>query len=129
MKICKIKETCIYIKNLDQTQTFYQQVLGLPLIAKKPGRHVFFRAGMSVLLCFLPEASKQESELPPHYATGPAHLAFEVTVEEYEEWKSKVSSAGIVIIHEQVWREKFLSFYFHDPDGHLLEIVQEGMWD
>ena len=81
MEICKVKETCIYIKDLDQTQTFYQQVLGLPLLAKKAGRHVFFRAGTSVLLCFLPEASQQESELPPHYATGPAHLAFEVIEE------------------------------------------------
>ena len=129
MKIRQVKETCIYVKDLDQTQAFYQQVLDLPLIVKKPGRHVFFRAGTSVLLCFLPDASRRETELPPHFASGPAHLAFEVSVMEYENWKSKVSSAGIDIIHEQLWADKFLSFYFLDPDGHVLEIVQEGMWD
>ena len=129
MKIRQIKETCIYINDLERTQVFYQRVLDLPLIGKKPGRHVFFRAGTSVLLCFIPEASSLETELPPHFAKGPVHLAFEVGVTEYEDWKQKVTLAGIEIIHEQSWGESYLSFYFHDPDGHLLEIVQEGMWD
>lgn len=129
MNIKQVKETCIYVNDLELTRSFYQQVLGLPMIAKKPDRHVFFRAGTSVLLCFKPEASRQKSELPIHFANGPAHLAFEVEITEYDDWKQKVSSAGIKIIHEQTWREKFLSFYFHDPDGHLLEIVQVGMWD
>jgi catechol 2,3-dioxygenase-like lactoylglutathione lyase family enzyme len=129
MKLRQIKETCIYVNDLEQTQIFYQRVLDLPLIGKKPGRHVFFRAGTSVLLCFIPEASSRESELPPHFAKGPAHLAFEVGLTEYEDWKQKVKLAGIEIIHEQSWAERFLSFYFHDPDGHLLEIVQEGMWE
>ncbi len=129
MNIRQVKETCIYVKDLEQTQTFYEQVLDLPLIAKKPGRHVFFRAGTSVLLCFIPAASTRETELPPHFAKGPSHLAFEVEVPQYEDWKQKVALAGIDIIHEQSWGDGFLSFYFHDPDGHLLEIVQQGMWD
>ena len=129
MKIRQIKETCIYINDLEQTPLFSPRVLALPFIGKKPGRHVFFRAGTSVLLCFIPEASSRETELPPHFAKGPVHLAFEVEVTEYEDWKQKVTLAGIEIIHEQSWGESFISFYFHDPDGHLLEIVQEGMWD
>ncbi len=129
MNIKQVKETCIYVSDLELTQNFYQKVLDFPIIAKKSGRHVFFRAGTSVLLCFLPEASSRETELPPHFAKGPAHLAFEVAVQEYEDWKQKVNLAGIDIIHEQSWGDRFLSFYFKDPDGHILEIVQEGMWD
>jgi len=127
MNIKQVKETCIYVNDLEQTQTFYEQVLDLPLIEKKKGRHVFFRAGTSVLLCFIPETTRRETQLPPHFSKGPAHLAFEV--EEYEDWKEKVALAGIDIIHEESWEDGFLSFYFHDPDGHLLEIVQQGMWD
>jgi catechol 2,3-dioxygenase-like lactoylglutathione lyase family enzyme len=128
MKILKIKETCIYVTDLEQTQAFYQQVLDLPLIGKKPGRHVFFRAGTSVLLCFIPEVTSKETELPPHHAYGPAHLAFEVSVPEYQSCKEQVEAAGVNILHEHSWDDEFLSFYFQDPDGHLLEIVQEGMW-
>jgi hypothetical protein len=36
---------------------------------------------------------------------------------------------GIDIEHEQEWPGNFKSFYFRDPDKHLLEVVQTGMWD
>lgn len=129
MEIKQVKETCIYVKDLKKTQKFYQEILGLPLIGSRSGRHVFFRAGTSVLLCFNPEETKKEDILPPHFGYGPQHLAFEVAIEEYQPWKDKLTAAGVEIIHEQIWRGKYFSFYFHDPDGHLVEIVQEGMWD
>ncbi len=129
MEIKQVKETCIYVQDLERTENFYSQVLEFPLIGSRPGRHVFFRAGTSVLLCFNPEATKKEDTLPAHYAYGPQHLAFEVTSEDYVEWKEKIQKHNISIIHEQIWRDKYYSFYFHDPDGHLLEIVEAGMWD
>ena len=33
------------------------------------------------------------------------------------------------MIHEETWRAGVKSFYFHDPDGHVLEVVPKGMWD
>jgi hypothetical protein len=35
---------------------------------------------------------------------------------------------GIAIVHEEPWGDRFRSFYFHDPDGHVLEVVPAGMW-
>jgi catechol 2,3-dioxygenase-like lactoylglutathione lyase family enzyme len=129
MDILQVKETCLYVEDLNRTQTFYEKVLGLSLISKKAGRHVFFNAGTSVLLCFIPESTRAEVKLPPHWAKGPAHLAFEVSRVEYRDWKEKITNAGVEIIHEHNWGDDFHSFYFHDPDGHVLEIVQEGMWE
>lgn len=129
MKINFIKETCLYVSNLHNTRAFYEGKLGFTLINLTEGRHIFFRAGKSVLLCFLPEATKEDTHLPAHYGSGKLHLAFEVPKKEYEEWKEKIKRLGIEIIHEEPWHDGFLSFYFHDPDGHVLEIVQEGMWD
>ncbi len=128
MNVTQIKETCIYVQDLDQTESFYSKVLGFPVIGKRAGAHVFFEAGTSVLLCFNPEDSKKKQDLPPHWATGPAHLAFEVPISEYDKWKQKINGADIEIIHEQHWGEGIYSFYFYDPDGHVLEIVPEGMW-
>jgi catechol 2,3-dioxygenase-like lactoylglutathione lyase family enzyme len=129
MKINQIKETCLYIKDLETTRKFYQDKLGLELISKTENRHVFFRAGNSVLLCFIPGATMKETTLPTHFATGNIHLAFEVPPLDYELWKEKVKNNNIEIIQEQPWKKGLKSFYFRDPDGHLLEIVPEGIWD
>lgn len=129
MKISHIKENCLYVSDLDRTRDFYHYQLGMPLISFVDGRHVFFRVGSSVLLCFLPEVTKAEKTLPPHFAYGPQHLAFEVPWEDYEQWKEKLKQFNIKIIHEQHWKADRYSMYFHDPDGHVLEIVPPGIWE
>lgn len=129
MKVQQIKETCLYVKNLQQTRDFYEKILGLSVISFVEGRHVFFRAGSSVLLCFLPEVTKAEQTLPPHFAYGPQHIAFEVPQAEYSAWKEKLKAHEIEIIHEQHWKEELYSFYFKDPDQHVLEIIPPGIWE
>ncbi|MFL5730738.1 MAG: VOC family protein [Cytophagaceae bacterium] len=129
MKIKQIKETCLYVSNLEITEKFYRDTFNFELIGKVPGRHVFFRAGSSVLLCFNPAKTREDQSLPPHYAYGPMHLAFEIEPGEYQAWKDKIVERKILIIHEQAWKMGVHSFYFHDPDGHVLEIVPRGIWD
>lgn len=128
MEFKQITETCIYIKNIQKTKAFYYDLLELPIISIEKDRHIFFRAGSSVLLCFIPEKTKKEDILPPHFGEGHLHLAFEVKKGEYEKWKEKISSVQIPIIHEQIWDNHKKSFYFKDPDGHLLEVIEFGLW-
>jgi catechol 2,3-dioxygenase-like lactoylglutathione lyase family enzyme len=128
MKISRIKETCIYVSDLQRTQTFYAGKLGLPVISIVEDRHVFFRAGDSVLLCFIAEKTLKEMELPPHGALGCIHFAFEVDSEEYESALQQVKKANITLLHEHVWKGKLRSFYFHDPDDNLVEVIEEGLW-
>lgn len=129
MNILKIKETCLYVSDLQRSEEFYHTKLGFAVIGKAEGRHVFFRAGESVLLCFIAEKTRQDTNLPPHYGSGRLHLAFEVSPQEYLLWKEKIQKTGIAIEHEQVWKEGLYSFYFRDPDGHLLEILPVGIWE
>ncbi len=129
MKIKQIKETCIYLRNLAEAKNFYQNKLGLELIGEAEGRHVFFRVGNAVLLFFNPDVTREEKNLPPHYAEGKQHLAFEVPEADYEKWKEKLNSEGIIITHEQTWKKGLKSFYFNDPAGNVLEIVPEGIWN
>jgi len=129
MNFRRIKETCLYVSNLEQTKTFYADKLGMPLISLAEGRHVFFGAGESVLLCFIAEATKKEMELPSHGAKGSIHFAFEVHRQEYNKALKEIKEAGIDILHEHEWKEGLRSFYFHDPDKHLVEIIEEGLWD
>src|SRR5947208_711048 len=59
LTIRAVVETAIYVDDLRAAETFYRTVLGLPVIGKEAGRHVFFQAGeASVLLAFLAEAAQ-----------------------------------------------------------------------
>ncbi len=129
MEIKKIKETCLYVTDLAASKAFYEGKLGFELIGEVKNRHVFFRAGASVLLCFISEVSKKSTALPPHFGAGQLHVAFEVAKDQYEPWKQLVKDAGIAVEQEFDWGGGYLSFYFRDPDQHLLEIVMEGMWE
>lgn len=129
MKISRIKETCIYVRDLEATRDFYVDRIGLQLISLARGRHVFFRAGESVLLCFLAAETEKETALPPHGAHGSVHFAFEVPKEEYGPALQKLKDAAVGILHEHTWPNGLRSFYFHDPDGNLAEIIEEGLWE
>ncbi|WP_205502785.1 VOC family protein [Rufibacter psychrotolerans] len=128
MKFKQIKETCLYVQDLDRTIAFYTQVLELPVIGQVPDRHVFFRAGSSVLLCFNAQKTRVGKDLPPHFGEGQLHLALECEPDDYARWKEKLTQAGVVVEHEQTWPQARKSCYFRDPDQHLLEIVMPGIW-
>ena len=128
MNITCVKETCLYVSDLERTRKFYADQLGLSVLTFLPNRHVFFRAGNSVLLCFNAAATEKETDLPPHGARGSIHFAFEVEADEYQATLDFIRSKGITILKEQKWKNGFHSFYFNDPDGHLVEVVERGLW-
>lgn len=129
MNFKQIKETCIYTTDLDSAKRFYRDVLGLPVIDEVKGKHIFFRAGSSILLCFNPEDSSLKKSPPAHFSTGNYHFAFEVAAEEYDKHKQRIISKGITITDILVWKNGQESFYFNDPSGNVVEIVPEGIWD
>jgi ADP-ribose pyrophosphatase YjhB (NUDIX family)/catechol 2,3-dioxygenase-like lactoylglutathione lyase family enzyme len=124
-----VKETCLYVTDLARTRAFYEGKIGLECIGEVPNRHIFFRAGSSVLLCFIAEATKNDQSLPPHFGYGQQHFAFECKKEDYQSWRNKLVNAGITIIQDVEWPRGGRSFYFHDPDLNLAEIVEPGIWD
>ena len=129
MRIARIKETCIYVSDLDKTREFYNGALGLEVISQVKDRHVFFRAGESVLLCFIAAQTEKEVTLPPHGGYGSIHFAFEVSKEDYDPARESLSRKGIIMLHEHTWKSGLRSFYFHDPDKNLVEIIEEGLWE
>jgi catechol 2,3-dioxygenase-like lactoylglutathione lyase family enzyme len=130
MNILQIKETCIYSTDLKSIKQFYHDTLQLPVISELEDKHIFFRAGTSVLLCFNPEDSKLKDSPPAHFGHGKQHFAFEVKSDDYEKVKSDLAKKGIRITQELTWKSGKKSFYFEDPAGNVLEILpEEGIWD
>jgi catechol 2,3-dioxygenase-like lactoylglutathione lyase family enzyme len=128
MNITQIKESCLYFSDLTLARDFYHGILGFPVISYLASKHIFFRAGSSVLLCFNPDESRRKTHPPGHYGEGKNHLAFEVPREEYELHKKELLEKGIQITDKVVWENGQESFYFEDPAQHVLEIVPEGVW-
>lgn len=56
-------EAALYVDDLDRAEMFYRDVLGLTVIGKVGGRHVFFRVGASVLLLFNAEETLKGENL------------------------------------------------------------------
>ncbi|MBL0741753.1 VOC family protein [Chryseolinea lacunae] len=130
MKFSKIKETCLYVHDLEKAKAFYHGLLALPVISYVEGKHIFFRAGSSVLLCFDPDDSKTKTSPPPHYAEGKQHFAFEVAMADYADVKAEIESKGIAIIDRVVWSSGRESFYFNDWEGNILEVLPDaGIWE
>jgi catechol 2,3-dioxygenase-like lactoylglutathione lyase family enzyme len=124
-----IIETAIYVDDLDATERFYRDLLGLPVIAKEAGRHVFFRVGASnVLLAFLAEATLKGDQLPAHGAKGPGHFALGIAAEELDAWRGRLQSSGVTIEKEMQWPQGGRSIYFRDPAGNSAELVTPGVW-
>src|SRR5262245_5841127 len=91
MNIQAIIETAIYVDDLDAAEDFYGRILGLRVIGKEAGRHVFFQAGeVSVLLAFLAEVTLQGDQLPAHGTRGPGHFALGVEAEMLDGWRKRL---------------------------------------
>jgi catechol 2,3-dioxygenase-like lactoylglutathione lyase family enzyme len=129
LKIKAVVETALYVHDLQAAEIFYRTVLGLPVIGKEPGRHVFFQVGeASVLLAFLADATLKGDQLPPHGATGPGHFALGIEADSIDTWRKLLHSHGVRIEKEVEWPRGGKSLYFRDPAGNSVELVTPGVW-
>jgi catechol 2,3-dioxygenase-like lactoylglutathione lyase family enzyme len=135
MNIRKIHHVAYRCKDAKETVEWYGKHLGMKFVLAiaedqvpsthepDPYMHVFLDAGGGNVLAFF--------EIPKSPAMGrdgntPAwvqHIAFEVgTVQELEETKAKLEAAGIPVIGITD-HTIFKSIYFHDPNGHRVELA------
>jgi catechol 2,3-dioxygenase-like lactoylglutathione lyase family enzyme len=129
MRVREILECCLYVNDLDAAEAFYRDVLGLEVLGRQPGRHVFFHCGQRMLLLFDPRGSDHvDSELPRHGMHGAGHVAFAVYDHELEAWQHHLDDRGIPIEQAVDWPQGGRSLYFRDPAGNSLEITTPRIW-
>jgi catechol 2,3-dioxygenase-like lactoylglutathione lyase family enzyme len=129
-----ILESALYVADLDSAESFYRDILGLPVIARVEGRHVFFRCGAGVLLLFNAEATRippppgARLPVPPHGMAGEGHLCFAATSDEIDDWKGLLEGRGIIVEADFEWPNGGRSIYFRDPSGNSLEFAEPRIW-
>lgn len=128
-----VLEAALYADDLEAARAFYGGILGLPELVAVPGRHIFFRAGTTVLLIFNPAATTAPPgnpalPVPPHGAKGPGHLCFAARAEAIDDWGTRLREAGYPIEADFCWPGGARSIYFRDPAGNSLEIAEPRLW-
>ncbi len=129
-----ILESALYVTDLDAAEKFYTDVLGLDLLGKVDGRHLFFRCGDGVLLIFnadatkVPPAPDARLKVPPHGTVGDGHLCFAASADEIVRWRAHLERKKIAIESEFEWPQGGRSIYIRDPSGNSIEFAEPRIW-
>ena len=114
----------IPVSDLDRSEKFYKEFLGLETISRapEPVSLLFMKSGDDFVVL-------TESKTPINPNQGNerwVHHAFRVADEDYDAARAYLEEKGVSIVHEEerhdgVFRGK--QCHFHDPDRNVLEII------
>ncbi len=124
-------------RNAEETRSFYEDLLGLPLAhvikadtvpstgASDPYVHLFFEFSDGSYIAFFDLGDETACAPDPNTPSWVNHFAMHVgTVAEVERWKARLEEAGVDVVG--VTDHGFVkSIYFFDPNGMRLEITCE----
>ncbi len=122
-----VLETGLYADDLEAAERFYHGVIGLDVLFREAGRHVFFRCGTGVVLVFNPDTTHNEDHLP-HGADGTGHAAFAVRHDALDAWNEHLTEHGITIEADKTWPNGGRSLYVRDPAGNSIELATADLW-
>jgi len=122
LKTAGVLHFTIPVKDLDRSEKFYTEILGMERI-RRNNHMVFLRAaGKDCFVLTFSEKPIDPNPLDQH----DIHHAFRMTAAEYDQAKTFLASKGIKIFKEEDRRSGTFqgrSAYFHDPDRNVIEIM------
>ncbi|WP_158967604.1 VOC family protein [Chachezhania sediminis] len=129
-----VLEAALYADDLDAAESFYGGVLGLPVVTRQDGRHIFFRAGQTIVLVFRPDATRLPRDpdalpVPPHGADGPGHLCFPASGRDLDDIKHHLEANDVPIEADFNWPHGPRSIYVRDPAGNSVEFAEPALWE
>jgi lactoylglutathione lyase len=124
MRVKKLLHTRMRVSDMEQTLTFYQDVLGLEVVEQKVsprGSHLAFLAVPNseelIELCSFPDSG------PVKVQEDLVHLAFEV--EDLDQTIQQLQAKGVAITDGPTLSSSGSRFIFIDaPDGYEIELIQ-----
>ena len=121
MKFTGLAHFTIPVTDIKKAQAFYEGTLGMRVIQGDRGNGMVFldAGGDCVILGQVDEPISPVRESSIHHA-------FKVAPEDFEAARAELVSKGVEIIFEEDRQGGTVNgprFYFHDPDGNVLEII------
>ncbi len=131
----KIHHVAYRCKDAKETVEWYRKYLDMDFVLAiaedqvpstkdpDPYMHVFLDAGGGNILAFFELPTKPPMGRDPNTPAWTQHLAFEVdSMERLHQVKARMQADGIDVIGPTE-HTIFKSIYFHDPNGHRLELA------
>jgi catechol 2,3-dioxygenase-like lactoylglutathione lyase family enzyme len=128
-----ILETALYVDDVERAVAFYRRVFGFDVLFHNDRGAALAVAGSQVLLLFrkrgtLEPIVTERGTIPPHDGEGNLHMAFAVPADALAGWERRLADEGVAVLARYRWERGGQSVYFHDPDGHVVELVTPGCW-
>lgn len=120
-KITGIGHAVLKVRDLDRSEAFYRDVLGLQVCGHLENRMVFFTAGESHHDLAIMRVGPDAPDADPA-AVGLAHVAFRIgdSYDQLKQAAEELRARGVEIERSADHRAS-LSVYFRDPDGNQIE--------
>lgn len=136
----RLHHTAYVVADLERTRHFYEDILGLPLVAtwceadelfgaERVYCHCFFELADGSALAFFQFAEKRDQELfGPALAPSPfRHIALNVDAETQAELEARIAAAGLKAPDTYVLEHGYCrSLYVNDPDGMIVEFTHDA---
>jgi glyoxylase I family protein len=135
MSIKRIHHAAYHCNDAAETVRFYRSLLGMEFLLAiaedrvpstrepDPYMHVFLDAGMGNVLAFFELPHSPPMGRDPNTPAWVQHIAFEVAdIDELLRMKDTLEGAGVEVLGP-VDHGIFDSIYFHDPNGHRVELA------
>jgi catechol-2,3-dioxygenase len=124
MPVTRLNHAVLYVRDVDVSCSFYEQVLGFETIGRIPGLGAFLRAAASTNdhdLALFRVGSDAGPSGAGQSTVGLYHLAWEVdTLDELERFRGVLQEHGALVGASDHVTTK--SLYARDPDGLELEV-------
>jgi len=118
-----MRHVALKVKNVAQSKTFYQEILGMDVVWEPDAENVYLSSGCDNIAIHAVSAnfaaSAEEKQLD--------HLGFIVeSTERVKELEQEFIAKGVRIVHPfKAHRDGSASFYCADPDGIVLQMLYE----
>jgi len=139
-KLNGLVESALFVDDLSRASAFYEEILGLGKVKASETGCVFRVADQRYLLLVTHEGARTPNKtpggaalppcaLPHHFGRGPGHIAFGISADALNSWRTRLTKHEVEILSEVTWEGGARSLYFRDPDGHMIELATAGIWE
>ena len=121
LRIKDVLHFTIPVKELDRSETFYTELLGLERI-RRSGHMLFMRCGATNFVLTLSENPIDPNRGDRHEI----HTAFTLTPADFDRAMAELAERGIRVFKEEDRKAGTFhgrSAYFHDPDRNVIELI------
>lgn len=132
MKVHELGHIVLYVRNLDRSRAFYEDLLGWEIVAEQPGSLVMYSTGRTHHELFLIEVGEDAQPIPNGRRVGMYHFGIKIgdSDDELRSAHKQLKAAGVPIVGLRDHTVTH-SIYVLDPDENEVELyidVQPPIW-